>query len=164
MKPCIVEFTYPRGLGKVISGVTQYQRRTANPSLRTLRESLGDHYGPRHRYRHVLTLCMHNHMRIPAPSCCRSNVPIVDARLRRSAATWHPSRPTRAGQYLSPQLYSDRLDVLFNANQLLATITPLDSNRLGLDFFTRKPANIYRLERLNDAQIRCVTCGFTAHI
>ena len=88
MKPYIVESTYPRGLGKVISGVTQYQRRTANPSLRTLRESLGDHYGP---HRHVLDLCTHNHMRIPAPSCCRCNVPIVDPKLRRSAAIWHPS-------------------------------------------------------------------------
>jgi len=56
-------------------------------------------------------------MRIPALSRFRCNVPIVDPRLRRSAATWHPSRPTRAGQYLSPQLYSDRLDVLFDVNR-----------------------------------------------
>ena len=57
----------------------------------------------------VIVMYMHNHMRIPAPSCCRCNVPIVDPRLRRSAAIWHPSGPTRAGQYLSPQLYSDRI-------------------------------------------------------
>jgi len=99
----------PSKTRKVISSVTRHQRRPANPSLRTLRESLGDHYGPRHRYRHVLDLCMHNHMRIPALNRCRCNVPIVDPRLRRSVAIWHPSRPTRAGQYPSPRLYSDRI-------------------------------------------------------
>ena len=140
MKPYLVESTYPLGKFIPVSPGTSSDRRTS-----ALEHCVNhrDHHGPRHRYRHVLDLCMHNHMRIPAPSCCRCNVPIVDARLRRSAATWHPSRPTRAGQYLSPQLYSDRLDVLFNANRPQTTITPLDSNRLGLGSFTRKPANIW---------------------
>ena len=31
MKPCIVEFTYPLGLGKFISSVTRHQRRAVNP-------------------------------------------------------------------------------------------------------------------------------------
>ena len=54
-KPCIIESTYPRGLGKVISSVTRYQRQTANPSPRTLRESLGDHYGP------AIVIVMYSH-------------------------------------------------------------------------------------------------------
>jgi len=59
MKPDIVEFTYPLGQGQVISSVTWPQWRAVNLSPRTLRESLGDHYGHCHCYRHIFDLGIH---------------------------------------------------------------------------------------------------------
>ena len=107
----------PSKTRKAISSVTWHQRRTANLSPRTLRESLGDHYGSRHRYRHVFYLRMHNHMGIPALSHYRCNVTIVDPRsedqLRHSIPVDQPGRDN------TPRLNFTRigLDVLFNANR-----------------------------------------------
>ena len=111
MKPDIVESMYPLGLGQVISSVTRHQRRTANPSLRTLR----DHHGPRHRYHHVLTLYAQPYAHSspqPLPLQRTHSRPETQKISCDMASQW-----TDQGQYLSPQLYSDRLDVLFNANR-----------------------------------------------
>jgi len=113
MKPDIVESTYPLGLGKVISSVTRHQRRAANPSLRTLR----DHYGSRHRYRHVFYLRMHNHMCIPALSHYRCNVPIVDPRSEDQLRHGIPVDRHRRDNISRLNFTRIGLDVLFNVHR-----------------------------------------------